>query len=106
MFAVNYKNLWNEHLYSEQMRRATDCLWMKALNNFSSEVILKAGEQSIFTFKYPPTISEFLEIAAALQRKEKFDNEMIEREKNRLLEKQPDREIAKKYIAQIKEKLK
>jgi hypothetical protein len=87
------------------MRKSTDCLWLNALNNFSREVILKAGEQVILTFKYPPTISDFLEVATALQRKEKFDNEMAEREKQRLLEKQPNTDIAKKYIAQIKAKL-
>jgi hypothetical protein len=88
------------------MREATDQLWLISLKNFSPNVVLKTAEQIILTSKYPPSIAEFVELARALQHKEKSDNEMIEREKHRLLEKAPDREIAKKYIAQIREKLK
>lgn len=87
------------------MREATIQLWLASLKDFSPDVILKTGYKIILSLKYPPTISEFVELASALQRKEKFDNEMIEREKHRLIEKQPDREIAKKHIAQIREKL-
>jgi len=105
MFAVNYRQLWTDPLHTEQMRQATNCLWLNALQGFSKETVLKAGEQAIKTLKYPPTIAQFLEIAIPLRRHENFDKEIIERQKNRLLEKKPNKEIAKKYMAEIKKKL-
>lgn len=90
----------------KQMREATDQLQLISLKNFPPDIILKAAEQIILISKYPPSIAEFVELASAVQRKEKSDNEMIEREKHRLLVKEPAKGIAKKYIAQIREKLK
>jgi len=88
------------------MRKATDQLWFTSLKDFSPNVTLKAAQQIILTSKYPPSIAEFVELARALQHQEKSDNEMVEREKHRLLEKEPNKEIAKKYITQIRENLK
>lgn len=105
IFAVSYKNSWTDALYSEEMRRSTDAIWFKALKKFSPDTIIMAAEDAIKTHKFPPNIAEFLEITTALQRKEKYNTEMNQREKNRLIEKKPNKEVAKSYMAQIMKKL-
>jgi hypothetical protein len=105
MFTVCYKKLWTAPLSTPEMKQANDQLWFISLKDFTPEIILKTGEQIIKIFKYPPSIAEFIEHANALQRNEKFERENIEREKCRLNAKEPDRELAKHYLAQIRSKL-
>lgn len=101
IFTVNYKNLWTDSFLDEQICLGNDILWLKSLKGYSPHIILKAAEQAIKVHKYPPSIAEFIELATALQREENYEMKRKEYEKNRLLEKEPDKEIAKRYIKQI-----
>lgn len=105
MFTTNYKNQWTDLLYNDQLRKANDLLWFNFLKGYSREVILKAGELAIQNHKFPPNINEFHEIVTALQRNEKADQDIAIREKNRLIEKLPDREIGKCHLIEIMQKL-
>jgi len=105
VFTATYKNLWTDLLLDEQIRLTNDFLWFNGLKEYSPNVILKAAEQVINIYKYPPSIAEFREAATALQKEEHYELKRKERENNRLLEKEPDKEIAKKHIKQIKEAL-
>lgn len=68
LFAITYKNLWSDVLYSEQLEEANAVIWMKVLENFPEEIIMKAGLESIKHYHFPPSPQQFLELANATLR--------------------------------------
>jgi hypothetical protein len=87
------------------MRLATKALWSNSFKACQAEVILKAAEQAIKIHKFPPSIAELTEIINGLLRNNKYEIEMKKRERNKLLEKAPDKEMGKKYMIEIMKKL-
>lgn len=101
LFVVNYRNAWTDCLANEQLEKANDFLWINALEPYSEAVIMDAGMQAMKHYAYPPSIQQFLEIAVAVNRNKRLDENTtrILDDQNRYHNPVPPSSLSAEYMA-------
>lgn len=73
-------------MVTEDLTNAALALWHHHLEKYEPVIIREAALKSLEQFNFPPTPKQFMEIADAMVRNKRMNDDMVVRDKSRLLE--------------------